>query len=106
MRVGIDYVIVELFAYVVPAAVLPADILIGQSFTELRNVRAYKTDTELTLYQTTCNQTNSVVIRLKNDCEIKGNTVIWVNSLSNYTGCVSIISEVSREKDRAYFIML
>lgn len=84
LRVLIDYVDVELFAYVVSATLLPADILIGQSLTELGDDRAYKTDSQLTLYQTTTNKTNSVAITtvlLTNDCEMKGDTVVKVNSL-------------------------
>lgn len=103
--VAVDLVDAVLTAYVVSDFLLPAYILFGQTFTELSSVRVYKTDKELTLYQVTQNNTNSIIVDPLNDHQLLGETKEEVNSPSNYTGFVAITSDVRPGNKSYYFIL-
>ncbi|KAL4721410.1 hypothetical protein ACJJTC_015065 [Scirpophaga incertulas] len=89
IRIIVDLVDVELTAYVVSSSLLPTDVLIGQSLTEISTVRAYKTDKELTLYQVTANKTNTIILKPSKCAIIKKDTIVEVKSVPEYTGQVS-----------------
>ncbi|CAK1593413.1 unnamed protein product [Parnassius mnemosyne] len=105
VRVRVDFVDIGLIAYVVPASLLPAEVLIGQSLSEHPTVRVFKTDKELTLYQITANKSNLLVLTTVDDYMIKNDTVIEAVSVSQFTGFVSIASEIQRFNDSQYLIL-
>lgn len=105
INISVDCVDVDLIAYVVPANFLPADILIGQTLTELPSVRVFKSDTELILYQIKPNKNNTVTMKLTQKSIIKGDTVVKVTASSNYNGFLSVSTEMSREYGKDYLIL-
>lgn len=105
VRVVVDFVDISVNVFVVPASLLPADILIGQSLTEYPSVRVYKTDKNLTLYQVTANKSNSIVLRTMRDCNIKNDTIVEVTCSTDYTGFISLASELRHCDNTEYLIL-
>ncbi|KAL0901247.1 hypothetical protein ABMA27_006539 [Loxostege sticticalis] len=105
IRLSVDLVQVQLTAFTVPAELLPADVLIGQSLTEHFSVRVFKTDKELVLYQITANKSNSLVLKVVDDGKIDIDTLVPVTCSSDYTGFVSVTSDIRREGECEYFIL-
>ncbi|KAG7311528.1 hypothetical protein JYU34_002574 [Plutella xylostella] len=90
----LDFIKVNVQAYVVPDEFLSTDILVGQNVTELQDIVVFKTSSCLVLYSDK-SEANKINIHVMDDISINGMQAIKVRCDENYTGHIYIPGSTS-----------
>lgn len=95
-------------AYLIESKYLPADILIGQTLTELPHVRIYKTDNALIFYkelQVEESDNNKIRITADNDVVLTAVMSVSFRSEPDVCGSIYVNPNPCMKKDHEYMIL-
>ncbi|KAL0894096.1 hypothetical protein ABMA27_014141 [Loxostege sticticalis] len=105
IRVTLDGLDENIEAYLVESSALPADVLVGQSLTELPQVRALKTNDKLVFYKDIGSKYDKQPISNTADVRIHGAVTIEVTMPFEITGLVYIDTEPCMREGKEYMIL-
>ncbi|KAI8430206.1 hypothetical protein MSG28_000554 [Choristoneura fumiferana] len=103
--VALDGVKEEIDAYLVEPSILPADMLVGQSFTELPQVRAYKTEHELIFYKEITATKPKLEVSLVEQVTVENSEPIAVKVCTEVTGSIYVNTDICLNKGKEYMVL-
>ncbi|CAK1579718.1 unnamed protein product [Parnassius mnemosyne] len=105
IQVELDGINERVEAYLVEPNLLPADVLIGQSFTELPDVQAYKSDTKLTFYKKLGTQTEKLPIVIIESVLLSGVTIVTCGTTVKASGSIFVSTDPCLKKGKEYMVI-
>lgn len=105
IRVQLDALDENVEAYLVNPSTIPADILVGQSLTELPRVRALKTNEKLVFYKELVTDNSKYPISNVSDVFVKGAMELEIASTPDVSGLMYVDTEPCLEGNREYMIL-
>lgn len=105
IRVKLDGLDESIDAYLVDSSVLPADVLVGQSLTELPHVRALKTNDSLLFYKEVGVENEKRSITNAEDVMVHGAVTIEVLMDTKITGLIYADTEPCMREGNEYMML-